>query len=323
MGKNSQIDKKAALTILALSLTPGIGQESVRLIMAAAERKKMPLPTFSVMSLRDLVAALPERCDGLAKRIIEQTPAYRETAHHLLDELIASGGGYLGVTEPRYPNTLRLHLDRHAPPLLFFKGNTGLLSKPSVAVVGTRRPSHKGKAAAQAMAHFAVTSQAVLVSGAAEGIDTAAHRAALEANGTTIAVLPQGLLTYAGPEYLERAVRDGAALLLSPFPPDLPWKQYAAVTRNAIIAALARLVFVVEPRKKGGSVRTALLARQQGKTVAVWHTEMGSFAKTLAAAGCINLNSSENLILDAELHRLWGQAKTQGPSEDILWAPLE
>lgn len=319
MGEFAQTGIEDAAALLALALTPGIGQESVRLVLESANRAGRALCDLLALPLREMVMVLPARRDALAKRITEQTPALRETARRLVTEVIGHGGRFLGLTDPRYPQTLRRHLRGSAPPLLFFEGDPGLLSSPAIAVVGTRTPSQTGRTVAAGMARFAAKSRAVLVSGAAEGIDAEAHRIALDEGGMTIAVLPQGLLRYTPPEYLRRALAERRALLVSQFPPDLPWQRYAAVTRNNVIAGQARLVLVVEPRKQGGSVRTGLAARLQGKTVAVWQQDASGLAHVMAGAGCVNLGGQSSIRLERELHGLWRQSEALEAQPGELW----
>ncbi|HIJ66427.1 MAG TPA: hypothetical protein HPP77_10805, partial [Candidatus Hydrogenedentes bacterium] len=96
--------------------------------------------------------------------------------------------------------------------------------------------------------------------------------------------------TYRPSRSVAKAVGQGAAVLVSEFPPDAPWETHAAVTRNAVISALARLVCVIEPRKTGGSIRTARIALNQGKSVLV-HVGWAAAARLdgLFAAGAMPL----------------------------------
>jgi len=319
MGEITQTPVEDAAALLALALTPGIGQHSVRLALETAGRLHLPPYAFLVLPLRRLVAALPPRSDAVAARIAEQTPAWHARALRLLEQLLESGGGYVSLSDTAYPRRVRAHLRRAAPPLLFFRGPLELLARPGTAVVGTRTPLPGARDAASSMARFAAMAGDILISGAAEGIDTTAHNAALAAGGTTLAVLPQGVLTYTPPPYLEQALREGRALLLSPFPPDAPWRRYAAVTRNDLIAAAARLILVVAPQKTGGSVRTGLSGRGQGKTVAVWQHPPDALPRTLLGAGCADLGAAQGLELAQQLHGLWRQAQALDAGSPDLW----
>ncbi len=319
MGEQTQTAFEDAAALLALALTPGIGPHSVRLALETAARLGLPPSAFIALPLHRLLAAFPSRRDAVAARIAEQTRAWRATARRLLEQVLESGGAYLSLNDTAYPRMLRAHLGRAAPPLLFFRGPLELLARPGTAVVGTRTPLPGARDAASVVARFAAKTGDVLISGAAEGIDITAHSAALVAGGTTLAVLPQGVLTWTPPHCIEQAVRDGRALLLSPFPPDAPWRRYAAVTRNDLIAALARLILVIAPQKTGGSVRTGLSGRRQGKTVAVWRHAPGALPRTLLGAGCSDLGAAEGIELEQQLHGLWRQAPALHAGPPDLW----
>ncbi len=319
MGKHTQTEPEEAAALLALALTPGIGRHSVRLVLETARRLRLPLSTFITQPLQSLLAAFPSRCDAVAAQIAERTPALRATACRLLERVLESSGGYMSLNDTAYPRMLRAELQRSAPPLLFFRGSLELLARPGAAVVGTRTPLPAACKAAATIARFAVKMGDVLISGAARGIDTTAHDAALAAGGATLAVLPQGLLTYTPPPFLDHALREGRALLLSGVSPDAPWRRYAAVTRNDLIAALARVILVIAPKKTGGSVRTGLTGHKQGKTVAVWEHASNAHARTLLAAGCGSLGEVQGVELERRLHELWRQTHNAATREPDLW----
>ncbi|HPU96797.1 MAG TPA: DNA-processing protein DprA, partial [Candidatus Hydrogenedentes bacterium] len=107
-----------------------------------------------------------------------------------------------------------------------------------------------------------------VVSGGAAGIDAAAHNAALESGGNTIFIVPADILGYC-PAWIEAAI-SGRALFLSESLPGALWTTHAAVQRNRLIAAMAQAVWVVEPRKEGGSIRTARIAAGLNRPVACY-----------------------------------------------------
>lgn len=177
------------------------------------------------------------------------------------------GGGYLTWGSAGYPSVLAHVLGAQAPPVLFHLGNAQLLEAPAIGMAGTRKPTAQGwRMAHEAAAAFG-RAGLVLVSGGAEGVDTAAHAAALGAGGASIVVLPQGVLTYSLPRVWRPAFEEGRLLLLSEFAPDAPWAAHAAITRNATLSALSRALCIVEPRKTGGSIRTAHCGLATGKPV--------------------------------------------------------
>lgn len=169
-------------------------------------------------------------------------------------------------------------------------GDLALLARPSAAVVGARDPSERGLSLARACAAFFARERIPVVSGGARGIDAAAHDAALACGGATAVVLPQGLLTYRVPRPLFEAIEEGRAAIVSEFVPDTDWETRAAVTRNATISALSRLVCVIEPKKTGGSIRTARCALAQRKRVLVYCApDQRSTGRMLKQAGAQDL----------------------------------
>jgi DNA processing protein len=138
-----------------------------------------------------------------------------------------------------------------------------------VAIVGARRASRAGLAAARHIAAGLARAGVAVVSGLARGIDAAAHRGALEAGGTTVAVFGCGLDICYPPEHeglLAELVSNGTAL--SEFDPGERPLPYFFPIRNRIIAGLSRLVLVVEAAQKSGSLITARYAADTGRDVA-------------------------------------------------------
>jgi len=169
---------------------------------------------------------------------------------------------------PEYPERLRELED--APQLVWAIGDLATLRDPVVAVVGTRRATSYGLRVTHDLVAALVRGGACVVSGMALGIDGAAHRAALEAGGRTVAVLGNGVdVAYPRAHrglYQEIAER---GLLLSEMPPGAPSMKHHFVKRNRLIAALARLTIVVEAPFKSGALKTADFAEALGRTVAV------------------------------------------------------
>lgn len=161
--------------------------------------------------------------------------------------------------EPDYPERL---LDLRSPPdPLWLDGELPDLETPCVGIVGTRRMTPYGRQAAREVAFGLAAAGVVIVSGLAQGIDSAAHEAAIEARGRTVAVLGEGLLAFdrLGPERrrpLARAIRDHGALV-SEYPLDLGAKSWTFPKRNATIAALSDAVVVIEAPRGSGALITA------------------------------------------------------------------
>ena len=165
-----------------------------------------------------------------------------------------------------YPPLLKQIPD--APLLLYVRGDAKVLSQYAVAIVGARRPSAYGSSVAHRLAHDLAERQLVLVSGLARGIDSAAHRGALEAKGKTVAVLGSGLDVIYPREnkgLAEQIAKSGA--VISEFPLGTGPTPENFPIRNRIISGLALGVVVVEASEYSGSLITARLAVEQNREV--------------------------------------------------------
>lgn len=171
---------------------------------------------------------------------------------------------YLG--QPLYPSLLAAIAD--PPSRIWTRGNVALLDGVAVAVIGARIASQEGLIAAREIASDLARAGIVVVSGLARGIDSAAHRGALEAGGATIAVLGTGIEGIYPPEnkHLSEEIAT-KGLLITEFPPESPPEDWHFPRRNRIISGLSKAVVVVEAREKSGSLITARLAADQGRDV--------------------------------------------------------
>jgi DNA processing protein len=169
---------------------------------------------------------------------------------------------------PRFPALLAQI--PNPPDELWIRGDLSVCHKPAVAVVGARGASRGGLAMAAAIAGDLARAGVVVVSGLARGIDSAAHEAALDAGGTTVAVLGTGIdVVYPAEhrELSERIARSG--LLVTEYAPGAAPEVFHFPMRNRIISGLSRAVVVVEAAEKSGSLITARLAAEQGRDVMV------------------------------------------------------
>lgn len=153
-------------------------------------------------------------------------------------------------------------LGQNAPPILFAKGDLKILSLPGVGFAGSRKSSPRGIAiateAAQELARLGVN----IVSGYANGVDLAAHRAALGAGGTTTLVLAEGILHFRIKADLADVLEQGRYLILSEFPPSLRWLGRSAMQRNQTICGLSRALVVIESGLDGGTFAAAQTAQK-------------------------------------------------------------
>lgn len=215
------------------------------------------------------IAAGPRawRAAGLSEQQIERlgAPAPAETARSL-DWLRVPGHHLVGWRHPDYPPLLRRAPN---PPLaLFVAGEPALLWHPAVAVVGSRSPTPAGRDNAADFARALARSGLAVVSGLAAGIDTAAHRATLDAGGLTVAVLGTGPdLAYprSNAELLARIAAAGA--VVSEHPPGQQARPEHFPSRNRILAGLSLGTVVIEAAERSGALITARLASESGREV--------------------------------------------------------
>lgn len=159
-------------------------------------------------------------------------------------------------------------MDRY-PPQFNVKGRLPSGNRPHVAIIGSRRPTPYGEAVAERLAADLAEVGVVIVSGLALGIDSAAHRGALAAGGTTIAVMGTGVdVVYpaANTDLAARIVAGGGALI-SHFPNGIPPRRQNFPQRNHAIAAISDGVVVVEAVEGSGSLITVEAARRLSKVV--------------------------------------------------------
>lgn len=154
-----------------------------------------------------------------------------------------------------------------APVLLFYKGNLDLLKFPKVAVVGSRACSKQGAKSVEKVIQ-GLENELVIVSGLAKGIDTAAHMAALQNGGKTIAVIGTGLdVFYPKANKRLQDYIGNDHLILSEYGPGVQPLKFHFPARNRIIAGLCRGVIVAEAKMRSGSLITCERAMEEGRDV--------------------------------------------------------
>jgi DNA processing protein len=179
----------------------------------------------------------------------------------------AEGIKLVTVLDAAYPINLRTVHDR--PPVLFLRGHLdGERDARSVAVVGARKASSEGRETATSIATDLVQADYVVLSGLAEGIDTAAHTAAMGAGGRTIAVIGTGLresFPKKNAPLQERIGRESA--VVSQFWPGQGPRKWTFPQRNAVMSGFGRATVVVEASHTSGARMQARLAREHGRPV--------------------------------------------------------
>lgn len=201
-----------------------------------------------------------EGADALAE-VIRKGDHRRE-----LDECQRHNIRLLTPGDEDYPEGLKRLED--APQLLYVRGELRRDDALALAIVGGRNASYYGTSQAARFARDFAARRVTVVSGLARGIDTAAHRAALEAGGRTVAVVGSGLLDIYPPENDQFALQVAeSGAVISEFPLKTPGVARNFPQRNRIISGISLGVLVVEASLKSGSLITARLAAEQGREV--------------------------------------------------------
>jgi DNA processing protein len=245
------------LAWLALTLSPGLGPKR---IVDAVKQLKSPamlfeLPLTELEGLRFPAESAQFIFEGKARRAAEDEWA----------RVCDLGSTIVSFSCPEYPERLKEIYD--PPPVLWVRGDVRLLSKPALAVVGTRHPSPYGTGMAEMLARDLAARRLLIVSGMARGIDSSAHRGALAARKPTLAVWGTGIDVVYPKEnrkLAEEILATGGAIIS-----EMPLGSFPAAQnfprRNRILSGLSVAVLVVEAAENSGTRVTARCAAEQNR----------------------------------------------------------
>ena len=245
------------LAWLALTLSPGLGPKRIVDAMAQldAASQIFALPLTGLEALKFPAAAAQFVFDGKARQAAELEWA----------RVAAQGATIVTFGCAAYPERLKEIYDQ--PPVLWVRGPVRLLSRPAIAVVGTRHPSPYGSGVAEMMSRDLAARRLLIVSGMARGIDSCAHRGALAARMPTIAVWGTGIdVVYPkeNKKLAEEILAAGGAIVS-----ELPMGTFPAPQnfprRNRILSGLSVAVLVVEASENSGTRVTARCAAEQNR----------------------------------------------------------
>jgi DNA processing protein len=252
----AQLDEDR-LAWLALVLAPGLGPKR---ILDAVKQLDAPsqiftLPLTALEGLRFPAQAAQFLFDGKARAMAEEEWA----------RIAAQGATLVTYSCPEYPERLKEIYD--PPPVLWVRGSTRLLSRPGIAVVGTRHPSPYGSGMAELLARDLAVRRLLIISGMARGIDSCAHKGALAARMPTLAVWGTGIdVVYPkeNKKLAEDILATGGAIVS-----ELPMGTFPAPQnfprRNRILSGLSVAVLVVEAAENSGTRVTARCAADQNR----------------------------------------------------------
>ena len=251
-----QLDEER-LAWLAMALAPGLGPkrilDAVKEIGRASQIFTMPLTALE--GLKFPAGAAQFLFDGKGRRAAEEEWA----------RVAAQGATLVSYSCPEYPERLREIYD--PPPVLWVRGDVGLLSRPAIAVVGTRHPTPYGSGVAEMISRDLAARRLLIVSGMARGIDSCAHKGALAARMPTLAVWGTGIDVVYPKEnrkLAEEILATGGAIVSEvpmgtfPAPQNFP-------RRNRILSGLSVAVLVVEASENSGTRVTARCAAEQNR----------------------------------------------------------
>lgn len=245
---------------ISLNMTPGVGPRAATKLL---ERFGSASAVFDARRTElESLRIRPETIESIMKK------EFHDKALDELERVKKAGGDILILDDGSYPDLLRQIDD---PPItLYVRGDwQACLEQPCVAVIGSRNCSTYGKNSAEMLSRELAARGITIVSGLARGIDTSAHRGAIEAKGRTIGVLGTGLDSVYPKENTRLAdeIIDKGGALFTQFPLGTPPLKDNFPYRNRIISGLSLGVLIVEASERSGSLITARLAMEQNREV--------------------------------------------------------
>ncbi len=256
-------------------------------------------------------------------KLAERIRAYRGVVDvdRQIMQLNQYGGSLLTMDDPAYP--LRLAEIYDPPLVLFTRGNLVEADHQAVALVGTRKPTAYGARMARNLAYELASRGITVVSGMAEGIDTAAHEGAMEAGGRTIAVLGCGVdIVYppSNAELMHRIIQQGA--VVSSFEMGVKPSKGHFPFRNRIISGLSMGTVVVEAPIGSGALITARNAAEQGREVYAVPGEAGAYNSrgphALIREGAKLVESAQDILVELDI-----EAANRQPARPAPRAPRD
>jgi DNA processing protein len=245
------------LAWLALALAPGLGPKRILDAMAHLESPSriFSLPLTALEGLRFPAEAAQFIFDGKARHAAEEEWA----------RVASQGATVVTFGCPEYPERLKEIYD--PPPVLWLRGPASLLSRPGIAIVGTRHPSPYGSGVAEMLARDLAVRRLLIISGMARGIDSCAHRGALAARMPTVAVWGTGIDVVYPKENkkLAEEILSGGGCILSEMPMGTFPAPQNFPRRNRILSGLSVAVLVVEAAENSGTRVTARCAADQNR----------------------------------------------------------
>lgn len=254
------IDNPEDRAMIALSMVPNVGTGRLRALLAkigsATEVFQASIQRLSVI-------------DGIGRQTAEAIKNFDvdQAVDEQLERAHRVGAYPITLRDDLFPRLLREIYD--PPTLLWVRGELKKVDERALAIVGTRRASDYGKRVAQLFSTDLVMKGFTVVSGLAYGIDIAAHRAAVQAGGRTIAILGSGVdvIYPAKHRATVEQIIDGQGAVISELPLGSPPDAYNFPRRNRLISGMTYGTLVAEAGATGGALLTAWIATEQNRSV--------------------------------------------------------
>lgn len=297
--------KEKLTDAIGLLNIPGIGRGRYHRLV-----KAFGSPSAALAAPVDKLEAVPGIGRALASDIKSRYDG--EKALQISSRIVQLGWAVLFSDQPEFPKQLLTIPE--PPPLLFRAGEPSSDGDKMIAIVGTRHPTEKGKRFAFNLASSLAKAGIMVVSGMAEGIDSAAHAGALEGGGKTVAVWGNSLdIVYPSSNRpLAKKIKAQGAVYSEYFPGTRPDPAYFP-ERNRLISGLAEGVVVIEAGKKSGALITAAHALEQGRELFAMpgspEARMSIGANALIKSGARLLTSVEDIF--DELPCLKGEVRAK------------
>ncbi len=253
------------ISVLALQQTLGIGLKTVEKILTSPDIQEPSSP----QDLIELIKMATAKYDKITIPDIKAAIIGWNKAQEIIKLSQQNNIQIISKDSIYYPDCLSKISD--PPVLLHVKGNIDILKKDCIAIVGTRKPSEFGRNQAKEIGGIFAKEGYVVVSGLADGIDSAAHKGALEAKGLTIAVLAHGLdMIYPSKnKQLAETILNNNGALISEYPLGTRIFRNYFVERDRIQSGLSLGVFVIETGVKGGTMHTVKFCEKQKRVLIV------------------------------------------------------
>jgi len=285
------------LSILALESTPKVGPRTIEKVLTL-------YPLFEPSSPSDIVDILKKSSEKVSKVHVPSMEVATQSwnkAHEIISQSQQYNIKLISRPDEKYPKLLSRIAD--PPILLHVQGNIDALNGDCIAIIGTRKPTEFGINKARKLGAFFAEKGYVIVSGLAEGIDSAAHQGALDVNGITIAVLAHGLdkiYPSKNKKLAETIVSNNGALIS-----EYSWGRHIVrnyfVARDRIQSGLSLGVIVIETGIDGGTMNTVRFCRDQNRALIVLKhpTQLDSNPMRLGNDELI-LNNIADVILEKD-----------------------